>query len=474
MEQLSGLDAAFVHQDSRRTPMHVTAVLLYDIGQNKAGAIDRAYLRRLVAQKLHQFPVFYRKLRRVAMGMDAPYWLDVAAPDLDYHISSYKISAGGGWREFEQLLTDLHRQGLNMSKPLWEIGLVRGLSELPGLPANCQALVLKIHHAAIDGVSLAQIIDAMHREAVPGDRSRARAQRAPDYWDIWTRLNRNNIGRQFKLAETMGNLLPGILRSRQARKGFGDLPGVLTTRAHFNDRVGGGRTVGAAIWPREEFIAIKRAVRHVTFNDIALSVVSGALRKYLARYHRLPARSLVAGVPINLRGLAGATAGGNRIATMMVGLASTTDTPVKRLRLVHRYAVAGKKGIDALGTGTVMDISDSVSPNILAGGIRAMAQASLMVLAPVPFHTMVSHVPGPTAPLRLGKAELMVPLGFGPVRDNMGLFHIVSNSSSKVSLSFNACDRLLPDGEFYQQCLQRSFTALFEDAMSQRTSTGHP
>jgi hypothetical protein len=210
------------------------------------------------------------------MGMDAPYWLDVPAPDLDYHISSYKISAGGGWREFEQLLTDLHRQGLNMSKPLWEIGLVRGLLELPGLPANCQALVLKIHHAAIDGVSLAQIIDAMHREAVPGDRSPARAQ------------------------------------------------------------------------------------------------------------------------------------------------------------------------------------------------------ASLMVLAPVPFHTMVSHVPGPTAPLRLGKAELVVPLGFGPVRDNMGLFHIVSNSSSKVSLSFNACDRLLPDGEFYQQCLQRSFTALFEDAMSQRTSTGHP
>lgn len=473
MEQLSGLDTAFVHQDSRRTPMHVTAVLLYDIGKDETGTITGAFLRRLVAKKLRRFPVFYRKLHRVPMDMDAPYWVDVPAPDLDYHISSEAIEPGGGWPEVELLLTDLHRRGLNLAKPLWEICLVRGLSELPGLPLKCQALVLKVHHAAIDGASLARLIDAIHEETVPRARGRTRARRAPDYWDIWARLNRNSIGRQFKFAETVGNLIPGVLRSRQTRKRFGDLPGVLTTRAHFNDRVGGGRTVGAVIWPREELIAIKRAVRHVTLNDIALSIVSGALRKYLARYHRLPGRSLVAGVPINLRHPASEAAGGNRIATMMVGLASTTDNPVQRLRLVHRYAVAGKKRIDALGTGTVMDISDSVSPNILAGGIRAMAQASLMVLAPVPFHTMVSHVPGPSAPLRLGKAELVVPLGFGPVRDNMGLFHIVSSSSSKVSLSFSACDRLLPDGEFYKQCLQRAFTALFEDATGQQIPGVH-
>lgn len=467
MEQLSGLDAAFVHQDSRRTPMHITAVLVYDIGDDQSGAIDRAALRRLAGRLQQQFPLFCRKLRRVAMDVDTPYWVNVRRPDPGHHISSRELPAGGGWPALERLLTEIHGQGMDLSRPLWEMCLVRGLSDLPELPRYCQAVVLKVHHSAIDGISLARIIDAMHSEGDPDEGEDGnRNQPAPDYWDIWTRLNLNTISRQFKFAETMGNLLPGVLRARQTRKSFGDLPPTLGTRAHFNDRIGSGRTVGVAIWPLGDIIAIKRAVRHVTINDILLSIVSGALRRYLARYHRLPERSLVAGVPISLRGPGHEATAGNRIATMAVGLATTTADPVERLRLVHRYAVAGKKRIDALGTGTVMDISDSVSPNILAGGLRAMAQASLMTFAPVPFHTMVSNVPGPHSPLFLGGAELVVPLGFGPVRDNMGLFHIVSSSSSRVSLSFNACSRLMPDGEFYQQCLQRTFHDLFDRAVS--------
>lgn len=223
--------------------------------------------------------------------------------------------------------------------------------------------------------------------------------------------------------------------------------------------------LGAVIWPRAEFVAIKRAVRHVTLNDIALSIVSGALREYLLHYDQLPGRSLVAGVPISLRGSMAEAGTGNRTATMMAGLASMESDPVKRLRQVHRYAVAAKKRIGALGTGTVMDISDSVSPNILAGGIKAMAQASVMALAPVPFHTMVSNVPGPAVPLCLGSAQLVVPFGFGPVRDNMGLFHIVSNSQDRMSLAFNACDRLMPDGDFYGDCLGRAFLSLRDRAL---------
>ena len=463
MEQLSGLDAAFVHQDSPRTPMHVTAVLIYDVGQDADSAIDRQRLQRLVTGTLRQFPLFHRKLRRVAMDVDTPYWVDAPAPDMKHHISRRRIVPGGGWEDLRELLAELHSRGLDLAKPPWEMCLVDGLLAFPGLPARCQALVVKIHHCAIDGMSLAAIIDAMHGEASPPAPGKP-GGRAPDYWDIWTRLNLNNIGRQFKFAETLGNLVPAVLRARRSGRSFSDLPAVLGTRAHFNDRVGSGRALGAAVWPRGDFLAIKRSVRHVTFNDIALAVVAGALREYLGSKHLLPDRSLVAGVPISLRAATGEPVGGNRIATMMVGLGTTADDPVERLRLVHRYAVAGKKRIDALGTGTVMDISDSVSPNILAGGIRAIARASILTLAPVPFHTMVSNVPGPMAPLRLGSAELVVPLGFGPVRDNMGLFHIVSSSHSRVSLSFSACNRLMPDGEFYQRCIERAFANLLEHA----------
>ncbi len=466
MEQLSGLDSAFVHQDSSRTPMHITAVLVYDIGAGEKGAIQRRSLRQLVTGRLWQFPVFRRKLRRVALDVDTPYWVEVPRPDLDYHISVRSLGKGSDWAGLEQVLAEIHRQAMDLSRPLWELCLIRGLRDLPGLPPRCQALVLKVHHSAIDGVSLAVILDAVHRRAKGVHNERAGGQREPDSWDVWTRFNLNNLGRQLKFAKTVRGLVPGVLRARKARSNFGELAPVSATRGRFNDRIGGGRTVGVAIWPRQDFIKIRRAVRHVTLNDIALSVVSGALREYLKHYRQLPARSLVAGVPVNLRGRGPDSAGGNRIATMMVGLATVEDDPVDRLRQIHRYAVAAKKRIDALGTGTVMDISDSVSPNILAGGIKAMAQAGVMALAPVPFHTMVSNVPGPLTPLRLGSAELVVPMGFGPVRDNMGLFHIVSNSRDRVSLSFNACDRLMPDGVFYRDCLQRAYLALLSQATS--------
>ncbi len=446
--------------------MHITAVLVYDIGADEKGATTRRSLRRLVKTTLWQFPVFRRKLRRVAMDVDTPYWVEVPEADLDYHISIRPPGTADDWPALEQLLADIHGRSMDLSRPLWEICLVQGLRDFPGLPSRCQALVLKIHHAAIDGMSLAAIIDAMHRETKATPPDGVGGQRAPDHWDVWARLNLNTIGRQLKFAKTVRGLLPGVMRARKARDSFGDLPALLASRSRFNDIVGGGRTVGTLVWARDDFLAIKRAVRRVTLNDIALSIVSGALREYLQHYRQLPARSLVAGVPISLRGPGPAAepTGSNRIATMMVGLATSEADPVERLRLVHRYAVAAKKRIDALGTGTVMDISDSVSPNILAGGIRAMAQASVMALAPVPFHTMVSNVPGSMVPLQLGAAELVVPFGFGPVRDNMGLFHIVSNSQDRVSLSFSACDRLMPDPEFYRECLQRARVALFEGA----------
>ena len=73
MEQLSGLDAAFVHQDSTRTPMHVTAVLLYDLGADGSCELARRELTELIRDRLGRFPVFRCRLHSVPLEMDAPY-----------------------------------------------------------------------------------------------------------------------------------------------------------------------------------------------------------------------------------------------------------------------------------------------------------------------------------------------------------------------------------------------------------------
>ena len=464
MEQLSGLDAAFVHQESRRTPMHVSVVLIYDIGNQGKHAISSDAVCELLANRLGDTQVFHRELHQVPMGMDAPYWVDVADPDWRAHITETTLPAGTDWQGFQRHLAHLHNTQLNLERPLWEIELIHGLSGLPGLPANCQALVLKLHHAAIDGMSMAAIIDSLHNDrAGRTDSPRQRLTRPSD-WDLWSRANRNFAGRQIKLVETLRKLLPGLAKAREAQKDFADLPPISRAAARFNKRVSGTRTTGAVLLPRDQVIAIKRAVRRVTLNDIALACVGGALRKYLVAHGRMSKESLVCGAPISLRGVKDKAAGGNKIATMAVGLATHVADPVERLRLVHRYAVAGKKQINALGTGTVMDISDSLTPGLLAEGIKAMARVSQYADVPVPFHTMVSNVPGPQQPKYLGRAELVVPLGLGPIRDNLGLFHIVSGGQDLLSISFSACAKLLPDASFYEECLQQAFDELCDSA----------
>lgn len=465
MEQLTGLDAAFVHQESRRSPMHVTAVLVYDIGGENRAGLTLDQLQEFCSQRLAGFPLFRRRLQKVPMGMDTPYWVGVTSPDWQHQIREVLLESAG-WQDFQGFLADFHGSQLNLKRPLWEIQLVHGLKNFPGLPDNCQALVLKAHHAAIDGMSLAAIIGGLHDEGPDFAAASHSGFTEPSEWALWNRANLNLLNRQFKLVDTVRNLVPGLLRARKTRQEFSDLPPIYRGVSCFNDRVDKRRVTGAVLLPKNSVLEVKRKVRRVTLNDIALAVVGGALRHYLAAHGQTYRESLASGAPINLRGTADEKTGGNKTATMVVGLATQLEDPVERLRLVHQYAVAGKKTINALGTGTVMDISDSVTPGLLAEGIRTMAWASKFADAPVPFHTMVSNVPGPPGKLCLGSAELVVSLGLGPIRDNLGLFHIVSGGPDLMSISFTSCESLLPDGEFYEQCLRNSFEALLKAARS--------
>ena len=111
-----------------------------------------------------------------------------------------------------------------------------------------------------------------------------------------------------------------------------------------------------------------------------------------------------------------------------------------------------------------MSVSDSFAPAVLAGGLKTMARAGSLGSIPVPFHTMISNVPGPEGNCTLQGSHLLACAGLGPVRDNMGLFHIISSSDDFFTLSFNACGKLLPDADAYQQHLVRSHQALLRAA----------
>ena len=458
MKQLSGLDAAFIHQESPRTPMHVSPVLLYGPAPGGGQCLDLAMIEQVFRRALPSCSILTQKLVSLPMGVDEPYWVIDDEFDLHRHIDTIALPAPATWQQLKTLLASFHSQGLNMGRPLWHARLITGLDHLEDMPPGSVALLLKVHHAAIDGVSLARLVATLHDSlAEDAGTGTTPGQGRYDPLEMWGRANVKNWTRPIKLMTTVSRLIPAVSKLRTVKK-----PAELTSKTRlrktrFNRAVTRGRAVGALHMPLADLKSIKYGVRRVTLNDIAMSIVGGALREYLQAHGELPRDSLVCGAPINLRSRDDAS-GGNKIATMQVGLATDIEDPIERTRAVHQYAVMGKSRINTLGTGTIMDISDSVAPALLAEGLRALSFASTRVNEmPVPFHVMISNIPGPATAITMGGAPLIALLGLGPIRHSMGLFHIVSNCADLYSISFTSCRSILPDADFYEQCLAHSF-----------------
>ena len=151
MKQLSGLDAAFIHQESPRTPMHLSPVLIYGPVSETGRSLDFQAVRQAFIDSLTSSPILTQKLLSLPMGMDTPYWVTDKKFDLEQHLGELTLPAPGSWPQLKIMLARLHATGLNLKRPLWHASFITGLDNIEGVPRGSSALVLKIHHAAIDG-----------------------------------------------------------------------------------------------------------------------------------------------------------------------------------------------------------------------------------------------------------------------------------------------------------------------------------
>ena len=146
MQQLSGLDAAFLTLDSPTAYGHVGSVCILDPPQGgEALTLDR--LTELVESRLHLVPPFRRRLAEVPLGLDQPYWIEDPDFDIEFHVRELALPAPGDDQQLATQAARLHARPLDRRRPLWELYLIQGLE------GGRYALYTKVHHAAIDGVS---------------------------------------------------------------------------------------------------------------------------------------------------------------------------------------------------------------------------------------------------------------------------------------------------------------------------------
>ena len=474
MQQLSEMDSTFVQQESTLTPMHISPVLIYDQSERRGGKVRFKEILTVFQRNLHKSAIFRRKLAGGAMGLDTPYWVEDAEFDLEFHVRHIALPRPGDWRQFCILLARLQARGLDMKRPLWEAYVIEGLNQVAGLPENSFAIMFKVHHSAIDGVSGAEIVTAIHSLSddilPPKVADPWQGESDPSRWHVWSRAYLHNLKRPVKFIEAVGNLVPAFIRANKLNADRDQEQKPQLTKTRFNGRVTSTRVTDALIMDLSVIKGIRQAVDTVTVNDVIVSIVGGGLRKYLRSKDELPGDSLSCAAPISMRDERSSASSGNQVSQMTISMATDKEDPLERLLAVHHSAEEAKAYSSALGTSVLMDVSEVMIPEVLGWGMRAATFAVANSEIPIPSHTVVSNVPGPQVPLYLAGARVHLMMGLGPLLHMMGLFHAVLSGAGRITINFVSCREMLPDPEFYRDCLQEAFEELQAAAQAKQAA----
>ncbi len=466
MQQLSSLDAAFVYLETRNAPMHIGSVAIYE---GPEAAFDFERYRDHVESRLHLSPIFRRRAVKVPFGLGRPYWIDDPDFDLDAHLDHVSLPSPAGWRQLRELAEDRFSTPMDLSRPLWAMTFVDGLDGIPELPPGSFAVIMRIHHAAADGMGSMDMATALwdvtREPRDVGPVPEWAPERVPGAVPLVSRSLWHLTRQPAAIARTAAGLLRGGYgMGKEWLAGGHHSPQLLFTapRTRFNQPVQRRRSFGGVSLPLGGIAEIRRTVRGATVNDVVLSVCAGALREYLRTQDDLPEQSLIAMAPISLRNEM--ESGQNRVSAMLVKLATDEPDPLVRLRRVHHNAVDSKAYTEAVGASRLTDATEVVPYSLAVTASRLYSGMQVARFHRPPFNLVITNVPGPRVPLYFGGARLFNFFGMAPVIDGLGLLVVVTSYMEHLNISVTASRNLLPNPDPLLGAIRGAYRALHSAA----------
>ena len=409
-DRLTAVDASFLAQEVENAHMHVGALLIFE-----GPPPDYDDFCTQIRSRLHLVPRYRQKLAFPPLETGRPLWVDDRTFNLQYHVRHTALPSPGSEEQLRALTARVHSQRLDRSKPLWELWLVQGLER------NRFALISKTHHALVDGVSGVDLATVMFDlEPVP--------KPAPYEGDPWVpapepsaaelaaRGIKGLVRTPFELTSRALSAASNPTRSlevaREAVEGIGEVAWAGLNPAPetpLNVPIGPHRRF---TYVRNELADFKRVKDGLggTVNDVVLTVVAGALRRWLrSRGVRTEGMELRALVPVSIRTQDQHHHLGNRIAAMRGPLPVYVEDPVARLAVVRAAMNGLKDSKQAVGAEVLAGVQSFAPPTVLA-------QASRINFSTRLFNLIVTNVPGPQFPLYVLGRELqeIFPIAFLP------------------------------------------------------------
>jgi len=442
MRRLGGQDAAFWYGETTTGHMHMATLMVLD----PSGAPDFGFeqFKRLVMQRLNVAPQLRWRVVEMPLGLDRPVFIE-DEPDPEFHIRHIAVPAPGGRKEVEDLVSHLMGYKIDRSRPLWEMWFIEGVEgDKVGLLAKC-------HHAIIDGVAGASMLQAMldlepEQGPTPDEKvDEIAAEPMPSQIQllasglvntaIFTPLRAARLSRQ--MLRQVGTLTGWVRRPERPPLYF------QSPKTRLNGDFSANRQLSGTTVDLNRVKAVKHAL-DVKVNDVVLALGATAIRNYLLELGELPAQALVAQVPVSLRVDDDRHGGGNKVSNMSVSLATDVDDPVDRLLAIYASSSGAKEMRRALSAHAIIGITEATPPVLIGLAARAYTLSGLQRRAS-PAGCVISNVPGPSFPFYVCGAKVVSFLPIGPPTLGIGLNMTCFSYLDQLHVGFITIPEMVPD-----------------------------
>jgi WS/DGAT/MGAT family acyltransferase len=458
-EELSALDAFFLYAERPEAPLHIGTVYVFEGDPTVPGGRGALGIRRTLEERLHLVPRYRQRVRFRPLNIGHPVWVDDPDFNLSHHVHRTTLPRPGSESALRDLAADVLARRLDVRRPLWDLTVVDGLA------GDRVAVIGKVHHAMVDGISTVDIGTLLFDQepsppAVEPPAERWRPRPAPDdlelardSLDILRRVGEMN---PLTLPFRLPRLVRGVAQEALGTPVAGAAALALSLvrpgpQLPFNRIIGTRRRVRHLVVP----LAALREVKDVfaaTVNDVVLAVVGEATFRWLQERGEPAVQSMRVFCPVSVRDPSRRYRLGNEVSGMVVELPIGAMPPVTRLARIVAATGELKRSGQAIAARNLTALTSWAPATLHALGSRLASEPRFGLQSRV--NMVVTNVPGPQVPFYTGGARMLEVWPFVPVYHTLGLNVALVSYNGSVHIGLNADHDLVPDLDRFERHLE--------------------
>ncbi len=452
-EHLTNIDTLMLRVEDDINPNHGTGLMVM------GAPLDLERLKQTVVARLLCFPRFRQRVVEPVRPWRPPSWQDDPDFDLGYHLQKATLPPPGDQASLQELVSLLAGTPLNPDRPLWQAHCVENYG--PG-----SALIWRVHHCLADGVALMHVLLSL-ADADPDVPP-------PLETDYWPRERDGSSAAQpmgrtralRRLVRTGRHLLAHTPSSAQiARLGWDATAAIqelMLSPPDADTALRGSPSEAKCVaWSGPIPLSdIKAAGSRLcgTVNDVLLTAVTGALRRYLQdRGEPLVDVRIRALVPISLRPSGTERDLGNRIGIVLLPMPVDIAGRLDRFRELKRRMDEYKETLEALVVYTAMNTFGRIPWGVVGPLIDHLCSRASVV---------VTNVKGPQEPLRLAGVPLEEFMFWIPRFGGIGLGVSLLSYNGQVRVGVISDRDVVSDPQAVITAFHQEFDALLALALT--------